>query len=60
MALAGAFKAQLKNGNYYYRSSITYKNKHISLGSYDTEEEAQEAVQKIYTAISNGCNKIEM
>ena len=43
MALAGAFKAQLKNGNYYYRSSITYKNKHISLGSYDTEEKAHAA-----------------
>jgi len=43
MPLAGAFKATLKNGQTYYRSSITYRNKHISLGSYNTEEKAHEA-----------------
>lgn len=43
MALAGAFESKLKNGTTYYRSSITYKNKHISLGSYKTELEAHEA-----------------
>ncbi len=43
MPLAGAFKAVMKNGTEYYRSSITYKGKHISLGSYDTEIEAHEA-----------------
>ncbi len=41
--LAGAFKAKTKDNKIYYRSSITYKNKHISLGSYDTEEEANKA-----------------
>ena len=32
-----------KDGTTYYRSSITYKNKHISLGSFSNEEEAFQA-----------------
>ena len=53
MALAGAFKAQLKNGKYYYRSSVTYKNKHISLGSYDTEDQAHNAYRVAKEIIRN-------
>lgn len=53
MPLAGAFKATLKNGKTYYRSSITYKNKHISLGSYDTEVEAHDAYIVAKDLISN-------
>lgn len=34
--LPGVFTAQKKDGSIYYRSSITYKRKHISLGSYPT------------------------
>lgn len=30
----GVFTAQKKDGTFYYRSSITHKKKHISLGSY--------------------------
>ncbi|NLJ97290.1 MAG: hypothetical protein GX321_09060 [Clostridiales bacterium] len=41
--LPGVFMARKKNGEYYYRSSITYLNKHISLGSYNTERDAHEA-----------------
>jgi len=33
--LPGVFTAQKKDGSIYYRSSITYQNKHISLGSYE-------------------------
>lgn len=33
--LKGIYKAYKKNGTIYYRSSITYMNKHISLGSFD-------------------------
>ncbi len=40
MALPGTSKATKKDGGIYYRSSITYRSKHISLGSYSTEEEA--------------------
>ncbi|MGN1180249.1 MAG: hypothetical protein ACI4SD_03460 [Suilimivivens sp.] len=34
--LPGVFPSQKKDGTAYYRSSITYKQKHISLGSYET------------------------
>lgn len=36
----GVFLAQKKDGQLYYRSSFTYNNKHISLGSFNTELEA--------------------
>lgn len=35
--LDGVYKAQKKNGEVYYRSSLTYRRKHISLGSYHNE-----------------------
>lgn len=38
--LPGVFLAQKKDGTIYYRSSITYKQKHISLGSYDAPTKA--------------------
>lgn len=38
--LSGVSAATKKNGTIYYRSSITYRNKHISLGSFSTEEDA--------------------
>lgn len=39
----GVYKATRKNGTIYYRASFTYKNKHISLGSFDTPEAAHRA-----------------
>jgi len=36
----GVYTAIKKDGTLYYRSSITYKNKHISLGSFSTEDAA--------------------
>lgn len=44
--LPGVFSAVRKDGTVYYRASVTYQNKHISLGSFPTEEEAHHA----YTA----------
>lgn len=41
--LAGVYSAQTKTGTLYFRSSINYKNKHISLGSFPTEKEAHQA-----------------
>jgi len=43
MPLPGVYIAKKKDGTIYYRSSITYKNKHISLGSFLTELLAHEA-----------------
>ncbi|MBD5136139.1 MAG: hypothetical protein HDT39_09315 [Lachnospiraceae bacterium] len=36
----GVFTAQKKDGTLYYRSSLTYKNRHISLGSYEDKNMA--------------------
>lgn len=36
----GVFLAQKKDGTKYFRSSFTYKSKHISLGSFDSYDEA--------------------
>lgn len=38
----GVYLAKKKDGTEYYRSSITYKNKHISLGSFETEDQAHQ------------------
>lgn len=42
---SGASKAQKKDGTVYYRSSITFRSKHISLGGFAEEQTAQEAYQ---------------
>lgn len=41
--MAGVYTTLKKNGTISYRSSITYQGKHISLGSYQTEEDAHTA-----------------
>ena len=38
--LQGVYIAKQKDGTIYYRSSINYRNKHISLGSFSSEEDA--------------------
>jgi hypothetical protein len=39
----GVYSARRKNGEVYYRASLTYKNKHISLGSFPTSQSAHQA-----------------
>ena len=41
--LTGVFEAKKKNGQLYFRSSITFKGRHISLGSFDIAEDAHSA-----------------
>ncbi len=41
--LPGVYIAKKKNGSIYYRASITYRGKHISLGSYMNETDASSA-----------------
>ena len=41
--LEGVFTATKKDGSIYYRSSITYNRKHISLGSYSDPDSAHKA-----------------
>ena len=56
MGLPGVFMARKKDHSVYYRSSITVREKHISLGSYPTELEAhlayKEARMVCETAVS--------
>ncbi|MBR5421348.1 MAG: hypothetical protein IK115_09395 [Lachnospiraceae bacterium] len=40
---AGVYPSTKKDGTVYYRASITYKRKHISLGSFRTSEDAHRA-----------------
>lgn len=40
MSKKGVYKTQKADNTVYYRSSFTYKNKHISLGSFDNEKDA--------------------
>ena len=39
----GVYVAKKKDGTIYYCSSITFQNKHISLGSFSSEDEAAAA-----------------
>lgn len=42
----GVYIAHQKSGTVYYRASITYRGKHISLGSYSTEQKAHLAYMR--------------
>ena len=49
--LPGVYGATKKDGTPYFRASLTYKNKHISLGSYTDEELAADAYLEAYQII---------
>ena len=44
--LPGVYLGTKKDGTIYYRSSITYHNKHISLGSYQSERQASQSYRE--------------
>lgn len=49
--LPGVFQAKKKNGTIYYRSSITFHSKHISLGSFPDEHSAHSAYLEAKTLL---------
>lgn len=49
--LKGVSPSIKKDGSTYYRASITYRNKHISLGSYGSEKTAHQAYLIAYSII---------
>jgi len=51
--LKGVYVAKKKNGEIYYRASITYKNKHISLGSSDDIKAASDMYKYADMLIKN-------
>lgn len=52
----GVYKTTKKDGSVYYRVSITYKNKHISIGSYDDELTAASTYTTAVNIINNSDN----
>lgn len=52
----GVYIATRKDTTTYYRSSITFKNKHISLGSYDTEDLANAAYLEALELLNYECS----
>ena len=57
--LEGVFPAVKKSGESYYRASLTYKRKHISLGSFTTPEEAHAAYCEGIAILSDGARTLE-
>ncbi len=55
---AGVYTATKKNGDIYYRSSITYRAKHISLGSFDDIDTAARSYDEA-NELLNSDTKIE-
>lgn len=58
MSLPGVYKTTLKDGAVSYRASITYRKKHISLGSFFTEKDAHEAYMLASRLLSDSTHKI--
>lgn len=56
--LPGVYEATKKDGTIYYRSNITFKGKHISLGSYNSETAAHQAY-RVASAILSDTAPIE-
>ncbi len=57
--LPGVFCARKKDNSIYYRASVTFNNKHISLGSYDCAEDASAAYEDAKECISDSSVTIE-
>lgn len=53
MHLPGVYQTKRKDGTVSFRSSITYRSKHISLGSFDTKEAAHQAYTEASQALNN-------
>lgn len=51
--LPGVYTAKRKDGTVYYRASLTYRNKHISLGSFDNPHAAHKAYALAGSLIDN-------
>lgn len=51
--LPGVYAAKKKDGTTYYRSNITYRNKHISLGSFPSELLAHHAYSQAGSLLEN-------
>lgn len=57
--LPGVYTTTKKDGTIYYRSSLTYKRKHISLGSYPSPDMAHKAYQMAGLLLSDISYRID-
>lgn len=57
--MTGVYLGKKKNGEIYYRSSITYMGKHISLGSYNKELHAHFAYKEADNLLENDSISID-
>lgn len=57
--LPGVYQAVKKDGTLYFRSSITFQNKHISLGSFETEAFAHNAYLEASNILSDSSYTLE-
>ena len=57
--LPGVTKATKKDGSVYFRSSMTIKSKHVSLGSFDSEEKANKAYEEAVQIVRKGAYQLE-
>ncbi len=55
---SGVYKTKKKNGDIYYRASLTYKRKHISLGSFSDSESANQAYNEAKKIIDDTCKNL--
>ncbi|MBO4373953.1 MAG: hypothetical protein J5829_02495 [Lachnospiraceae bacterium] len=53
--MTGIFKTNKKDGTVYYRASITYKGKHISLGSSESVEKAELMYRTAVKVVKTDC-----
>lgn len=57
--LAGVYTARRKDGSTYFRASLTYRNKHISLGSHDEKEKAHEIYRTASALLNDASLRLE-
>lgn len=57
--LSGVFSSKKKDGSLYFRSSITFRNKHISLGSFSCAENAHQTYLEAKELLTNPTFTIE-
>lgn len=57
--LTGVYTAKKKDGSTYYRASLTYRNKHISLGSHENPKKAHEIYRTASALLNDSSIRLE-
>ena len=57
--LTGVYTAKRKDGTIYFRASLTYRNKHISLGSHRKSKKAHEIYLTATALLSDSSIRLE-